>query len=81
MIRKCNCCGRELPITEFYYKPCRQRYDTYCKECRRTKNKRRSEAQKERIQHRVNEHLDRIAAEAMANGTSYGMYVGRNGTT
>lgn len=35
LIRRCRCCRRELPFSEFYLKGPRHTPDTCCKQCRR----------------------------------------------
>ena len=37
--RRCTCCGRDLPFTDFYFSRKRMVYATYCKECHNRKGR------------------------------------------
>ena len=37
--KKCSCCRRELPYSEFYFLAHRMQYSCYCKECHSEKAK------------------------------------------
>lgn len=44
LTRRCQCCGRELPLGEFYFKNHLHAPDNYCKQCRREANRLRRKA-------------------------------------
>ena len=44
LTRRCQCCGREFPLGEFYFKNHLHALDNYCKQCRREANRLRRKA-------------------------------------
>ena len=70
---KCKRCGRVLPDSEFYYDKLNHRLQSYCKECHNLINA--ENKRKRRRSHKMNAHLDAVAAEAKAAGMSYGKWM------
>lgn len=78
----CSNCGIELPITDFYMKVDygKIRYSGRCKKCESANYKslrleHQREMEKKESQKKNKDSLDKLNAEAVAHGMSYGKYV------
>lgn len=58
--RMCSTCREIKPITEFYFKVCNNKYNSYCRECQRIYDKLYKRAYREMNQEYVKKNRDNM---------------------